>query len=275
MAYSSEPRQLKDYEVLGVGASRRARLLQDREPSLLQIHPDLVAPSARGLYEAVLEDTLAWLKPSSLQEVKISQPVEDFLYPLLEKELKKELPLVAQVLKSELKPVLVSYLREFPWQGPLLTEHFRYFPIFVKKKFSDSRLYLLAQGEWLSAYLSFADFGLPAQEEARVLLNPSLQTLYVPFELAELSLTSGLYVYYYDSVHHRVRRYKLDIYEAALVDLLGEDRKFTRDPLLDQALCMELGGSLSREAWLKKLSYLSELGIILESDSRRIADQKL
>ncbi|WP_413287580.1 hypothetical protein [Bdellovibrio sp. HCB337] len=274
MAYSEDSRQLKDYEVLGVGASRRETLLQGAGSFILETHPELVPPSQKALYEAVLDETLHWLKPQAIREVKINKPASDFLLQVLLEDLKKYFPHTAQALKTDLKEILKSYLQEFPWQGPLLTEHFRYLPVFLKRKFQDSRLYLMAQREWLWSYLSFADFGFPPQEEGRIIANPSLQSLYTTFEIPELHLTEGLYIFYYDYSQRKVREHKLEVYDAAVVDLLQEDRKYTLDQLKEQVLLMELDANLPGDVWVKKFSSLAEEGIILVSRPHWIADSK-
>lgn len=265
MTYSQEPRQLKDFDVLGVGASRRERLLKETGFCALSIHPSLIPKEQRATYEAVLSETLQWLKPQAVHEVKINKSPEDFMFPLLLEDLKKEFPRTAHYLKAELKEVLKSYLNEFPWQGSLLTEQFHYFPVFLKRKFQDSHLYLIAQKEWLWSYLSFADFGFPPREKGRIVANPSLQSLHVTSEIIEVQLTPGVYIYYYDYSQKKVRGAKLDVHDAAVVDILQEDRKYSLDQLLEQVLMLDLVGSLSREVWMKKLSYLRGEGIILES----------
>lgn len=274
MAQSQDARQLKDYEVLGVGASRREKVLGGGGDIILELHRELVPDSQKALYEAILEETLQWLKPQAIHEAKINKPAQDFLLQALLEDLQKQFPHTVKLLNRDLKEILTSYLEEFPWQGPLLTEQFRYFPVFLKRKFQDSRLYLTAQREWLWSYLSYADFGFPPQEQGRIIANPSLQSLYTLFELPELHLTEGLYIFYYDYSQGKVREYKLDVYDAAVVDMLQEDRKYTLDQLIEQVQMMELDANLPREVWAKKLSYLKGNGIILESSPQWIAESK-
>jgi len=274
MAQSKEARQLKDYEILGVGASCREHILKDPGPFVLQLHPDLVPEAQKQTYDLILAETLRWLKPQSVQEVHLDTSSDEIIFSLMAETLKKEFPQTVQYLKSSYLGALRNYLQEFPWQGPLLAAHFRYFPVFLKRQFQDSRLYLIAQQEWLWSYLSFADFGFPVQEQGRVFSNPSLQSLYINSEISEIQKTQGLYILYYDYSENKVREHKLDVYEAAVVDMLQEDRKFTLDQLLDQVQLMELGGPLSKEQWLKKFSSLVREGIILESGLQRIANPK-
>jgi hypothetical protein len=274
MAHSQEARQLKDYEILGIGASCREQILKAPGPFVLQLHPDLVPEDQKETYDLILAETLQWLKPASVQEVRLEKSSDEVIFKLMTEALKKEFPQTVQFLKSGAQEALQNYLQEFPWQGPLLAAHFRYFPVFLKRRFQDSRLYLIAQQEWLWSYLSFADFGFPVQEQGRIICNPSLQSLYMSSEIAELKKTQGLYILYYDYRENKVREHKLDVYEAAVVDMLQEDRKFTLDQLLDQLQMMDLEGSLTKEQWLKKFSSLVGEGIILESGLQRIANPK-
>lgn len=263
MTSKQEKRQLKDYEVLGVGALRRQQLLTTAFDAELITYPALIAAGQSELYEALLRETLAWLKPREVRTAPLPQPVGEFLPEVLLEILRREFPQTAAYLKGGLRELLKDYLKEVPWQGPLLSAHFRYWPVFLKRKFQDSRLYLIAQKEWLWTYLSFADFGLPPAEVGRLVVNPSLQSLYTEDEVEEVQLAPGLTVFYYNYASSQLGEYKMDLWDAAIVDSLQEDRKFTQDQLLDQLLMMELDSQLPREEWLIKLSQLQSQGIVL------------
>lgn len=264
MTQRKELRQLKDYQVLGVGGLRRAQALAAGGDIELLTHPSLVPPGQAEMYEALLRETLAWLSPREVRPGSLPQPAKEFVVEVLLEELRKEFPQTSSYLKGGLRELLKDYLKEVPWQGPLVSAHFRYWPVFLKRKFQDSRLYLIAQKEWLWSYLSFADFGFPPPEQGRIIVNPSLQSLYTAHEITEVQLSPGLWIFYYDYALRSLRDYKMDIWDAALVDFLQEDRKYTFEQLLDQALMMELEAPLSRDEWAKKLSYLQSQGIILE-----------
>jgi hypothetical protein len=264
MMKKQELRQLKDYEVLGVGAVRREKLLANPDPAELVTHKELVPTVQASLYEAVLTETLKWLQPASIRPVKLPVSQAEFLLEVLLEEFKREFPCTAAYLKGGLRELLKDYLKEVPWQGPLASAHFRYLPVFLKRKLQDSRLYLIAQKEWLQSYLSFADFGFPPSEPGRLIVNPSLQSLYTAEEVAEVELSPGLSIFYFDYSLKLIRDYKMDLWDAAIADLLQEDRKFTLEQLLDQLLMMELDSQLSRGEWAKKISYLRERGILWE-----------
>lgn len=270
MMKKQELRQLKDYEVLGIGAVRREELLGSAIPVELLTHNELVPTAQASLYEALLTETLQWLQPVSVRPVKLPIAPAEFLLEVLLEEFKKVFPQTEAYLKGGVRELLKDYLKEVPWQGPLLSAHFRYVPVFLKRKFQDSRLYLIAQREWLWSYLSFADFGFPPAEQGRLLVNPSLQSLYTAEEVAEVELSPGLSIFYYDYSLKKIRDYKMDLWDAAIADVLQEDRKYTLDQLLDQVQMMELDSQLPKEEWAKKMSYLRAQGIILESGSEWI-----
>lgn len=263
MANKQEYRQIKDYEVLSVGAVRRQQVLATPGPVELLTHPALVAAGQNEMYEALLRETLAWLKPREVRATPLPQPVGEFLLEALLEVLRKEFPQTSAYLKGGLRELLKDYMKEVPWQGPLLSAHFRYWPVFLKRKFKDAHLYLIAQKEWLWSYLSFADFGFPPEEPGRLLVNPSLQSLYTDEDVLEVQLSAGLTAFYYNYDKNSLCEYKMDLWDAALVDLLQEDRKFTLDQLLDQVLMVELDMQLPREEWQKKVSLMQEQGMIL------------
>lgn len=263
MANKQDIRQLKDYEVLGVGALRRQALLATASDSELITHPALIATGQAEIYESILRETLAWLKPREVRAVPLPQPVDEFLLESLLEVLRREFPQTTAYLKGGLRELLKDYLKEVPWQGPLLSAHFRYWPVFLKRKFQDAQLYLIAQKEWLWSYLSFADFGFPPKEAGRLIVNPSLQSLYTEEEVDEVQLSPGLTVFYYDYSDNKLSEYKMDLWDAAIVDSLQEDRKFTEEQLLDQLLMMELDSQLPREEWQKRLSQLQNQGIVI------------
>lgn len=268
MAQITEARQLKDFDILGVGAVRRALLLSDSGPRVLWTHRSLVPPPQTEFYEAVLRETLEWLKPQEVCEAAMlsSESFQEILW----QDFQRHFPQTSNYLKGSSADCLQAYLQEFPWKGPLLTDHFRYFPTYLRRRTKGSRLYLIAQKEWLQACLQYADFGQPVTEVGQVVANPSLQVLYSVEEVFEVGLTPGLTVFYYDAFSGRVLDHKLDVWEAAVLDLLQEERKFCRSQLLEQLLLSE--SALSSEAWGKKLHLLKSKGIILETGSERIPD---
>jgi len=270
MAQVENFRQLKDYEVLGIGALRRAEVESAPEKIKLLLHPDLVPSSRREIYQQLLTDTCQWLQPSAITEEKIFAPAEDFVYHLLLAEFKKIFPRTVVRLGEGVEILLRNYLAEFPWQGPLLTDHLRYVPLFLRQQFQDPGLNSLALKEWLWSYLQFADFGRVATEAGRVTVNPSLQTLHTEIEVAEVDLSPGLYIYYYEETGRRVHEYRLDLVDAAVVETLQEDRKYTLDQLVEHLLLMDLATKPSQATLRKRVLFLISQGILSLSDAKII-----
>jgi hypothetical protein len=274
MIKKQELQQLKDYDVLGAGSVRREQVLALSHSVELLTYRELIPTSQAALYDALLKETVDWLKPVSVRAMTLPQKADDFLLEVLLEDLRKEFPQTTDYVKGGLRELLKDYLREAPWQGPLLSAHFRYFPVFLKRRFQVAQLYLIAQKEWIESYLKFADFGFPPPETGRVLVNPSLQSLYTADEVAEVQLSAGLTTFYFNYVLKKVCEHKMDVWEAALVDVLQEDRKYTADQVLDQVLMMDLESPLSRLEWASKLSSLQSHGIILVSGSTWILNAK-
>lgn len=263
MANKQELRQVRDYEILGVGALRRELILAAKNEFELLTHPALVPAGQSEMYEGLLRETVAWLKPREVRPVKPPQSAKDFLLEALLEELRREFPQTTAYLKGGLREILADYMKEVPWQGPLLTAHFRYLPVFLKRKFKDTHLYLIAQKEWLWSFLSFADFGFPPAESGRLLANPSMQSLFTDEEIPEVQLTPGLTVFFYNDSKKKLCEYKMDLWDAAIIDALQEDRKLNLSQLLDQLQLMDLETPLAKEEWARKISNLQNEGAVL------------
>ncbi|MBC7371903.1 MAG: hypothetical protein H7326_10080 [Bdellovibrionaceae bacterium] len=268
MLLEKSARTFKDYDVLGVGAVRRAELLASVEPKILQLHPGLVPNSRKLMYDEVLEQTIGWLKPAQVIREKFLGTAQDFVFHLLLQDFSISFPKLSALLPVSAESFLRDYLSEFPWQGPLLTDQLRYVPLFVKQQFQDSGLNLLAQKEWLWSYLHFADFGSVRTEPGRVTLNASLQTLHANVDAPTAGITRGLYIFYYDERSGKVLEHKMQVVDALVVDKLQDDRKYTLDQLIEQVLMMEIRDALSADELRKRVFFLIEQSILQVSDSK-------
>jgi hypothetical protein len=249
-----------DYDVLGVGGVRR-RLLESEgfsRPHELICHRDLVPSPRQAFYQSVLDETLRWFRPAAVRE---SLAAEN-LSVLLKSELVLRFPATTHCLGARVDTALAKYLAAFPWQGPLLSDHFRYFSVFLKtEKVSENYeadVDLLAQLEWLRSYLSFADFGSTRPRTNVLALNPSLQPLRLPRDLEGpegLRKERGLYVFYQQPETLEVCEKLLDADEAAILDLLEDEAEVSPSQILQ---------ILDRDTPVvrKKLSNLCGLGII-------------
>lgn len=266
MTQKSELRQLKDYQVLGVGAVRRRQFENLAGSASLVLHPQLVSDSRRVTYDGILQQTLQWLKPKEVLEENFLTNPQEFIFTALLEEFFRIFPQTSIGLEGKELALLRKYLKEFPWQGPLLSDHFRYFPFFLKGQVGDPALYSLVQKEWLLAYLSYADFGLPQRDPGQLVIHPSLQTL---------ALNPGVCLYYYDQNRNEVREHVAEILDAALLDLLLEDRKYSLDQLCAQAQILDPGSRFSEGEIRKRIHFLISKGILLVSDLGLDSDQKI
>ena len=263
MTQKQASRQLKDYQVLGVGALRRAEFEKLSEVVTLILHPQLVSGPRRVTYEGILQQTLQWLRPKEILEEKSLTNPQEYIFSALREEFTHVFPQTSVYLQGKSSALIKKYLSEFPWQGPLLSEHFRYFPFFLKGQVGDPALCLLSQKEWILSYLSFADFGLQQRDLGQIVINPSLQTL---------ALNPGLRLFYYDEARNEIGEHEADILDAALLDLLLEDRKYILDQLCAQDQVLDRGSGFtgfSEGEIRKRIHFLISKGILLLSDSAR------
>lgn len=256
---------INDYEVLGVGGLRRREILRAKRPLALHRNLFLVPKERREFYEAAFAETLSWLRPEAVLDQTVGDASTHSIEALLLADFKKHFPETLQHLAT-LGPafapeqILATYNKVLPWQGPLISDHFRFIPRFLQSALKSEIASLTSEREWLRAYVSFTDFGRPRREEGILILNPSLQVFSVKRDVADLS--EGLFVFFADPATDVVREYKLDAMEAELLDALHEDRKFSATQLAAYVADGSPDGE-SAGGWTKKLSNLLQQGIIL------------
>jgi hypothetical protein len=247
---------VNDFEVLGVGGPRRRQLASHTDRLRLRLHRELVPANRLSFYEAILAETVQWLRPSAIIETQVAGDIAEALKDLLLTDFRRQFPkTTAELLKrggKTLAPV-EAYIEAFPWQGPLISDHFRYFGPFLKQQGVQPGLEPLAQTEWFKCWLEFADFGESKAFGGQLRWNPSLQLLRISETFPGLGLKRGLHVFYRDLSDQKIFQAILDAEEAQLLDMLEEQIPFTENRLLD--LC----------PFPKKLSNLIDRSIILNS----------
>ncbi len=215
--------ELNDYDVLGIGAEARQKLLSLPADYALLRHDHAFLPG-------VLESTLIWLKPLSVRTSS------DFLKDKILRSCFEQIFKVAiQQFGESIHKLLKDYLTEMPWQEGLVRDHFRYFPEFVRRRFSDGLYYEIFQWEWIHAYLSYVDLGDFSKSEPGIIkVSPSLMTMAIAAPAgAVLSREPGLYAYVYSVCQNRVVEKHLNLHEVQILDLLSEDRKYSRVQLIE------------------------------------------
>ncbi|MFM6927066.1 MAG: hypothetical protein ACKOX6_01305 [Bdellovibrio sp.] len=254
---------IRDIDVVGVGALRRAQLesLQNKKEIILQTHGSFIPPVVRAIYDEELLRTLQWLRPLKEQSVrefdflKEQQDLFEKMFP----RTKTLLGLAAGKVRSE-------YLQEMEWSSWLLQDHWRYLSGFIRQKFPDNiELKELVHWEWVQAWLEIQPFVSVYEDEGgTVVLNPSLQVVRLSKDHSVLGKARGLYAFVYDPMKTQITERQLDIHEAAFLDLLGEDRKYSEAQLLDTVLLLEeIADKFSRSQWEEKLFSLIDSNVLI------------
>lgn len=256
---------LRDLEVAGVGAVRRAQLEKIRQSKklILWTYEELIPEDVRLIYQEELLRSLHWLRPFKTEKgpaLDLHQEhlrVFAMLFPLS----KKFLGISADKMAEE-------YLQEMSWSSWLLQDHWRYFAGFLRQKFPQNKeLQELVQWEWVQAWLetqAFQSTGLG--DPGQMVVNPSLQ--YINIEHAEQTLnrTSGVYAFVFEERTERIIEKKLSVYDAEVLDLLMEDRKFNRTQLVEMlTTTSELEPKFDQTQWQAQIQELCDSGLILEA----------
>ncbi|WP_253696793.1 hypothetical protein [Bdellovibrio bacteriovorus] len=257
---SAEVLIIRDVDVVGVGAVRRHQLeeLQKTKKFVLQTYEEHIPRSVHSIYQAELLRTLQWLRPVKTEEGQGF----DFLKEQ-ESVFSRIFPLTQQRLGLAAKRVRDTYLEEMEWSSWLLQDHWRYFVGFLKQKFPDNKeLGELSHWEWVKAWIEIQPFDLGTTEAGLVFVNPSLQIVSLSQANSVLNRDKGVYAFVFSDKNHTVTEKALDLYEARLIDLLQEDRKFTKEQLIQMALIDEAVPMIGAEEWEKKFSHLVGSDII-------------
>lgn len=254
---------VRDLDIVGIGGVRKKQLLQlrDSKQIIVHTHEHIVPAAVQGIYEQELLKTLQWLRPVQ----SIASESFDFLEA--QRELFSRLfPLTSQSLGLASKKLCEEYLQEMDWSSWLLQDHWRYFVGYLRGKFPDQKeLIEVAHWEWIHAWLEIQPFESPSSSDLQnqaLSLNPSLQTLSLSQDNAILKRPEGLYVFYCGAPDWIIREKNLDVYEAALIDLLNEERLFNFEQWVSMAALTE-GWALSPDQWRSKAEALLDLGIVM------------
>lgn len=223
---------VQDFEVFGVGARRRFDLQNSSEPIELIRHPWTFLPG-------IEEETLSWLKPAKVTQASMPLVADLLLHKF------DQIFLKGAALLGDLKPkILADYLREMPWQEGLLDDHFRYFAMFLKRRFPQNPNWSeVFQCEWVRSSRLYESHGeLSDASGAQFELSPSFQI----YSLAEqastaLAMEPGLYACSYDNEKQRLSEIKLNPVEARLIDWIENDSGFSRERV--QSMMMDEGFS--------------------------------
>lgn len=258
---STELLILRDVDVVGIGSLRRHQIeeLQKSRNFILETHEEIIPADVHAIYQVELLQTLQWLRPVKVEaERKIDFFAEQRalfsrLFPKTEKSLSFTMAKVRDL-----------YIEGMQWSSWLLQDHWRYFPGFLRQKFPlNTSLLELAHWEWVQAWIEIQPFGDSSSESGIVAMNPSLQIVSLVQGNSDLDREMGMYAFVYNHQAARVVEKSLDVFEAKILDLLHEDRKYTVDQLVSMAvLGEEMEAKLAPVEWEKKIWSLQKDGII-------------
>ena len=258
----AETVSVRDLDIVGIGGVRKKQLLElsSSKQIIVQTHEQIIPSSVRSIYEQELLKTLQWLRP--LQTVA----VDDFDFLAAQRKLFPKLfPLTNQTLGLASVKICEEYLQNMDWSSWLLQDHWRYFVGFLRQKFPDQKeLIEVAHWEWIHGWLEIQPFeSTPRSDEQTPVLslNSSLQTLSLTQENSILKKPAGLYAFFCVSPEWTIREKKLDMSEAALIDLLNEERHFSFAQWVEMAALTE-GLNLSPSQWREQADVLLRSGIV-------------
>lgn len=259
---SQEVVVLRDVEIVGVGALRRHQLetLKESKKLVVQTHESQIPDQVRAIYDAELLRTLEWLRPFKVESGQAFEfTAEQWrLFALLFPKTRGHLGLAADRLRDE-------YLQNMDWSSWLLQDHWRYFVGFLRQKFpGQSEILETAHWEWVQAWIEIQPFdGESLSEPGIVALNPSLQIVTLSRKNPILKRDKGMYAFIYNSATATVGERPLDLVDALFIDLLQEDRKYSKKQLLEMAsLSLKAAPALSSEEMEKKFLSLVADGIL-------------
>lgn len=150
---------------------------------------------------------------------------------------------------------------EYELQVQQLRLDLRWFPVFLKMQNCPQRLQELAEFEYLRAQAYTIDLGRPRVEPGLLALNPHAQFIEVHENLPEIGRGPGLYCLIKSG--HRFFEMELSLPQALLLDLLREDRKYSREQLFEMADLHDVKLGLSREQWEQTLATLIDREVIV------------
>ena len=158
------------------------------------------------------------------------------------------------------------YLEEMELPAVRSWEDLRYFAAFVGQR--KGRNTFVAESllwEWVSYSLTKQEIESHGKgEQGRIFLNPLISFVRFSHAHPEFHKEPGLYALAWNEQAARVIEHRLEPLEAQMIDLLEEDRKYTKDQLLEMSLLeLPLEFQTSKGEGEKRLQSLLQANIIL------------
>lgn len=253
---------VRDIDVVGIGSLRRHQLLQlvkQNKSFILKTHEAQIPSNVYDVYQQELLSTLHWLRPVQI----LSE--ENFDWMEEQRSLFRRLfPKTNQILGFTAARICDQYLHELERNTWLLQDHWRYFVGFLRQKFPENKSLLeVVQWEWIHAWLEVQPLDMPKCDPQVVFLNSSFHVVNLAEDNSWLQRVRGVYGFVYSEKKTAIVEKKIDVAEALLLDLLQEDRKYTKSQLLEMVvLSSESVTQLTSQEWEKRFCFLFNNDII-------------
>lgn len=253
---------VRDVDVVGVGSLRRHQLqaLIGREKQIiLYTHEQKIPQSVYDIYQQELLRALHWLRPVEIRSsnhLDFQKEQQDLFLRLF--------PKTVEMLGFASGKVCDQYLQELDWTSWLLQDHWRYFVGYLRQKFPDNKTLLaVAQWEWTQAWLEIQPADSNLTETQIVFINPTFQAVNLEENNIWLNRAQGVYGFFYSERKAAVIEKRLDVFEAIMLDLLSEERKYNKRQLLEMLeLSSGMVNQLSLQDWEKKFCLLVDEDVI-------------
>lgn len=247
---------IADFDILGVGSFREQQLrelLKNSRRIDLYIHPRMIPEGVREIYNIELE-----VFSKKYPTIQIREAEQFDFQDLQNKLFRQVFPLTLEALGHIGNRIQDAYQKEVSWDGWLAIDYWRYFVGYLRSKFPDQNdLISLAHWEWVHAWVQVQPFTFDYYGEQDVVeVNPSLQTVILAEDIPVLSRAKGLYGVWYSSLDKKVINSSLSLTQALFLDLLNEDRNYSKNQLLEMAetYLQKKDSDLSKDILSNKIS---------------------
>lgn len=223
-----------DFDVLGVGSFREYQLRELLGLGTVHFisHPRMIPEAVRSIYDLELEQFR-----KKFPEVQISEAEQFDFIDLQNRLFDQVFALTKESLGDIGSRIQQAYQKEVSWDGWLSIDYWRYFVGYLRSKFPDQKdLISLVHWEWVHAWVQVQPFSFDYLGEQDVVeINPSLQTVILAEDIPSLERKKGLYGVWYSSIDKKIVSSPLSLIQALFLDLLNEDRKYSKNQLQEMA----------------------------------------
>ena len=221
---------MADFDVVGACGPRLRRLvkLSKENKFILKTHAHWVPGLMKNEYQKNME-----LFQQQFPTVKVEASEAVYRDMFLDRLL-QQFPHSMKMIGDYSEKFLDDYFRDHPPVHWLIEDHFSWWPLYVKERFHKSDLAEVVMYEWILAKLDFMDLPLYRKADpGQIYLNPTLQVLKMEAGAKALGKSPGIWIFYRQGDESQTLEMLLDPKVAQVLDVLGEDRKFSLGQLTD------------------------------------------